>query len=70
MKRKVVKSRRQGRATKSGDGSNSQYARKVALQKKGTFSPNSPFSVAESGGVSLEAFHKMRFKHSRDQKSA
>ena len=67
MKRKTVKSRRQGRATKSKDGSNSQYARKIALQKKGTFSLKSPFSLSESGGLELGAFNRLRFKHSREK---
>jgi len=44
MKRKTINNRRERRKNRE-----SSYAKKIALQKKGIYSPNSPFKPSDSG---------------------
>ena len=45
-----------------GKGS-SNYGKKIALQKSGIFSINSPFKINDTIGVSLLTMIKLRFKN-------
>ena len=59
-KARKVKNRRNKAASSGGKG-NSKYARKLAMQKSGRFSLNSPFSLSSGSiGIPLQAFNKMR----------
>jgi len=45
MKKKTIAKRKKRRLQNSEGGKNSKYAQKKALQKKGIYSPASPFRV-------------------------
>ena len=59
-KRRVIQNRRQTRSVKSKGGSNSAYAKKLAAQKRGIFSPRSPFSLGDGQGIELSRFNRIR----------
>ena len=61
MKRKTIKKRQMKSATYFMNGEKSKYAKKIALQKRGNFSSESPFSLSDSGKLSLQEFNKIRF---------
>ena len=64
-KRKTVNSRRQQRDAKSSGGGTSKYAQKIAQQKQGRYSENSPMSVHEGGaGLTVAEVNKRRFHKS------
>lgn len=61
-KRKIVNSRRVARGAKSGGGQSSGYAEKIAQQKQGRYSENSPMSVHDGGiGLSVNETNRRRF---------
>ena len=65
MKQKTIQNRQTSRAARSGGGKNSKYAQKIAAQKRGIFSRNSPFtSIDGSSGISLAEVDRIRFKKS------
>ena len=70
-KRKTVNSRRQQRNVKSDGGKSSKYAAKVAQQKSGRYSDESPFSVHESGlGMSVAATNSARFNSRKKEEGS
>jgi hypothetical protein len=63
MKTKKIKNRRQKSAKYFEMTGTSKYGQKIAKQKRGNFSDNSPFELKESGnGVDLKEFNRIRFK--------
>lgn len=62
-RKKIVNKRRVMRGEKSEGGKKSQYGQKIALQKRGIFSPDSPFILHEGTvGVPLQELNRRRFK--------
>ena len=60
---KVINKRRIMRGERSEGGKKSRYGQKIALQKRGIFSPDSPFIIHEGTvGVSLQELNRRRFK--------
>jgi len=60
---KVINKRRVMRGERSEGGKKSRYGQKIALQKRGIFSPDSPFIIHEgTTGVSLQELNRRRFK--------
>jgi hypothetical protein len=60
---KIVNKRRIMRDARSEGGKKSRYGQKIALQKRGIFSPTSPFIIHEGTvGVSLQELNRRRFK--------
>lgn len=65
MKLKTIKSRKTNRSAKSAGGKNSLYAQKIAQQKRGKFSKNSPYKLVETegeAGIGLQEFNTLRFR--------
>lgn len=63
MKNKTIKKRKIKSANYFKTNGESKYAKKVALQKKGIFSIDSPFKLSDIGKISLSEFNKNRFVH-------
>jgi len=62
-RKKVINKRRIMRGEKSEGGKKSRYGQKITLQKRGIFSPDSPFIIHEGSiGVSLQDLNRRRFK--------